>query len=222
MNVKWSGDHEVMERDVVLPDGRVLHAYDSHPDDDDRAVVVWHHGTPNVGFPPTPLASACDRLGMRFLGFDRPGYGGSTPHPDRTVGDVGGDVAHMLDTLGLGEVRTMGHSGGGPHALACAALLPDRVLAAVAVSAPAPFSAGGLDWFAGMASAGVAANYAAARGREALERYSDEDADFGFTPEDEVALEGRWAWFLDVVGPATGSTGRVDDLLAAVRPWAFD
>ena len=224
MTAPWSNERELAQRDVMLPDGRTLRVYDTHPDGASRAVVVWHHGTPNIGTPPEPLVVASDRLGMRFVGFDRPGYGGSTANPGRTVGDVAGDVARALDALGVNDVRVLGHSGGGPHALACAALLPDRVLGAVTISAPAPFDAEGLDWFAGMASAGVAQNQAAALGREALQAYSDEQDDFGFTPGDEEALAGRWAWFLDVVHPAlaTGRAGQIDDLLASVRPWGFD
>ncbi|MDP9145351.1 MAG: alpha/beta hydrolase, partial [Actinomycetota bacterium] len=165
-----------------------------------------------------------DRLGGRFIGFDRPGYGGSTPDPDRTVGAVASNFVHVLDALGIENFHVMGHSGGGPHALACAALLRDRVLGAVTISAPAPFNADGIDWFAGMAPAGVAQNRAAAQGRQKLDSHSGDDDDFGFTPGDEQALQGRWAWFLDVVRPAlgTGSAGRVDDLLASVRPWGFD
>jgi pimeloyl-ACP methyl ester carboxylesterase len=212
----------VVERDVVLPDGRVLHLYDTHPGDDNRAVIVWHHGTPNMGSPPQPLAPILDRFGVRFIGFDRPGYGGSTPDPDRTVGAVAANLLHVLDALSIENVHVMGHSGGGPHALACAALLPDRVLGTVTISAPAPFHADGLDWFTGMAAAGVAQNRAAARGRQTLEGYADDEDDFGFTPADEQALQGRWSWFLDVVRPATGSAGHVDDLLASVRPWGFD
>jgi pimeloyl-ACP methyl ester carboxylesterase len=221
--VRSSDRAVVVERDVVLPDGRVLHVYDTHPDDDERAVIVWHHGTPNMGPPPEPLTPILDRLGGRFIGFDRPGYGGSTPDPERTIRATATNVVHVLDALGIENFRVMGHSGGGPHALACAALLPDRVLGAVTISAPAPFNTDGLDWFAGMAPAGVAQNRAAAQGRQTLESHSDDD-DFGFTPEDERALQGRWAWFLDVVRPAlaTGSAGRVDDLLASVRPWGFD
>jgi pimeloyl-ACP methyl ester carboxylesterase len=59
------------------------------------------------------------------------------------------DVAAIADALGIGRFAVLGHSGGGPHALACAALLPERVIAAVSVSGPAPFDAAGLDWFAG-------------------------------------------------------------------------
>lgn len=158
----WGG--MAAERDVELPDGRTLHVYDTHPGDDARTMVVWHHGTNNIGPPPTPLAADADRLGMRFIGFDRPGYGGSTARPGRDVAAVADDVNRVLDTLGVGEVAVMGHSGGGPYALACAAALTGRVTRAIVVSSPAPFGAAGLDWFDGMAPAGVAQNRAAVQG----------------------------------------------------------
>ena len=224
MRAEWAGGREVAQRDVELTDGRTLHVYDTHPGETTRSVVVWHHGTPNVGPPPTPLASVAEQLGVRFLGFDRPGYGGSTVHPDRTVASVVGDVAEVLDRLGVGVAGAMSHSGGGPYALACAALLPDQVERAVVISSPAAYGGPGFDWFAGMAEAGVTQNRAALQGRAALDALPDDLGDFGFTPGDGSALEGRWAWFLDVVRPAqaTGRAGQVDDLLASVRPWGFD
>ena len=65
----------------------------------------------------------------------------------------------------------MGHSGGGPHALACGALLPDRVVAVVVGAGLAPYGADGLDWFAGMVPAGVASLRAAVAGRAAKEAH---------------------------------------------------
>ncbi|MBA3524258.1 MAG: alpha/beta hydrolase, partial [Geodermatophilaceae bacterium] len=76
------------EFDVELPGGRVLHAYDTHPDGHDRSTVLWHHGTPNIGTPPEPLAEDAERLGLRWVSYDRPGYGGSTPVLDRAVGSA--------------------------------------------------------------------------------------------------------------------------------------
>jgi pimeloyl-ACP methyl ester carboxylesterase len=215
----------VRETDVLLPDGRVLHAYHA-AGPADAAAVCWHHGTSNLGAPPEPLLTPAEQVGLRWFSFDRPGYGGSTLMPGRTVGSIAADAAAVADALEIGRLVVIGHSGGGPHALACAALLGDRVTAAVALAGPAPYDAAGLDWFAGMAPAGVASNRAAARGRAAREAWEDEagDTDFGFTEADEAALDGRWSWVLDVVRPAIaqGPAGAIDDDLAAVSPWGFD
>jgi len=90
----------IREVDVTLADGRVLHAYDAGADADAaRLVVVWHHGTPNIGLPPEPLFPASDRLRIRWIGYDRPGYGGSDPAPDRDVGSAAGDVAALAETV---------------------------------------------------------------------------------------------------------------------------
>ena len=120
----------------------------------------------------------------------------------------------------------MGDSGGGPHALACAAILPGRVLATVCMSGPAPFGAEGLDWFAGMTPSGAAEYRAAATGRAALEAYFA-SAEFDpevFTPADHAALFGPWSWMGTVAGQAlaTGQGGMVDDDLAYVTPWGCD
>ena len=76
----------MVEFDLELGDGRTLHAYDTGADDaDDRLAVLWHHGSLNVGAPPEPLFPAAEGLGIRWVSYDRPGYGGSTPRPDRDV-----------------------------------------------------------------------------------------------------------------------------------------
>jgi pimeloyl-ACP methyl ester carboxylesterase len=213
----------VTEVDLRTPDGRNLHVYDTGGT---GLPVVWHHGTPNVGEPPEPLFPAAERLGVRWLSYDRPGYGGSSPRVGRDVASAAGDVAVLADALGVDRFAVVAHSGGVPHALACAALLPGRVTAAVGVAGPAPFDADGLDWFAGMAASQVASLGAAAAGRAAKERYETDDGghDPELVPADEAILTGDWSWLLDVVGPAVvaGPQARIDDDLAFVAPWGFD
>jgi pimeloyl-ACP methyl ester carboxylesterase len=216
----------ITETDLELGDGRTLHAYDTGADvTDGRLAVFWHHGSPNIGAPPEPLFAAADRLGIRWVSHDRPGYGGSTPRPDRDVASAAGDASAVADALSIDRFAVMGHSSGGSHALACAALLQERVLGVVVVAGMAPFGAEGLDWFEGFGSAGVAELRAAAVGRAALEKHLAESEDEPeFTPEDEAALAGEWSWFIDVVRPALadGMGGFVDDDLAGVGAWGFD
>ena len=217
----------VTETDLQLSDGRRLHVYDTRTDAADESLAVfWHHGTPNIGEPPEPLLPAAAERGIRWVSHDRPGYGGSTHHPGRDVAAAAADVAGIADALGIGQFAVMGHSGGGPHALACAALLPERVLGAVCVSGLAPFDAEGLDWFAGMVAFGAAELRAAIEGRAVLEVYlASNDFDLEqFTPADHAALAGRWSWLGKVAGQgaANGPGGMLDDDLAYVGPWGFD
>ncbi|MEU4428763.1 alpha/beta hydrolase [Actinoplanes sp. NPDC024001] len=211
----------VKESDISGPDGAVLHAYDWGSGD---RVVMWHHGTPNIGLPPQPLFAAAERLGVRFISYDRPGYGGSSPLPGRDFASAGRLAAAVADGLGVDEFAVYGHSSGGPHALACAALLPDRVTAAVSISGLAPFTADGLDWFAGMGPGSLASLGAAAAGREAKQAQAQAGGEPDFTAGDWAALEGEWGWFGSVVEPAmAGGPGPlIEDDLANVGPWGFD
>ena len=220
----------VTEIDIHLADGRALHAYDTRADgaaSPGPAAVFWLHGSPNIGSPPEPLFAAAEANGLRWVSYDRPGYGGSSPHDGRTVASAAADVAAIADALGIGRFAVLGHSGGGPHALACAALLPERVIAAVSVSAPAPLDAEGLDWFAGWSPGIAAENRAAAAGRAALETHwaeaEPEDMSAFFTEADLAALGGSWSWLAGVVDQAMqqGSEGFLEDTLAGVQPWGF-
>jgi pimeloyl-ACP methyl ester carboxylesterase len=144
-----------VERTVRTADGRILAVEDAgylagRP-------VLVHNGTPMSRRLYGPNVADAAGRGLRLISYDRPGYGGSTPQPGRTVADCASDVRAICAALGIGRLAMWGLSGGGPHVLACAALLPDLVTAAAALGSCAPFEAEGLDWFAGMGSAVTAA-----------------------------------------------------------------
>jgi len=217
-----------VDLDLTLSDGRILHVYDSLPgyDGGDRLAVLWHHGTPNIGTPPRPLFADSERLGLRWVSYDRPGYGGSTRRPGRDIASAGEYGAVVADALGIERFAVVGHSGGGSHALGCAAALGDRVLAVVSAAGLAPRDADGLDWYGGMVASGVAALTAAERGLSAKEEFESSGVEYDpeFTDRDMAALGGEWSWFNEIVGPAVagGPGGQVDDDIAYVMPWGVD
>ncbi|QYN31711.1 alpha/beta hydrolase [Pseudonocardia sp. DSM 110487] len=207
-------------RDLRLADGRDLRIHDTGDGD---TALVWHHGTPQTGALYEPLLGLARQRGFRLVSCARPGYGGSTPQPGRAVGSAASDLAHVADVLCLDRFAVMGSSSGGSHALACAALLPDRVTGVACFAAIAPFT-GDDSWFAGMADDG--ALRAAMAGREARLRYA-EQSEFDpatFTTADFEALSGTWEAMGVDAGTAgrAGPDGQVDDDIALVTPWAAD
>src|SRR5215470_11696635 len=126
---------------IPLPDGREIDVLTTGPEDGFPLVV--HGGTPSGLVVDSKIAAAATDRGLRFVLTARPGYEGSTPRPGRRVRDVAADVAGVLDALGAGEFVSIGMSGGGPHSLACAALLPGRCLAAASVAGVGPYLAEG-------------------------------------------------------------------------------
>jgi pimeloyl-ACP methyl ester carboxylesterase len=211
-----------LERDVRLDDGRTLHVYDTGPLEAEALTVVWHHGTPQTGVLLDPLVSAAAERSIRLLSYGRPSYGGSTPRPGRDVASAAGDVAGVADACGVGRFAVMGASGGGPHALACAALLPERVSAAVTLGGMAPLT-DELGWFEGMVAPGALRT--AMEGRGARARYAETDQ-FDpecFTAADWAALAGDWSSLGADAGRANeaGPDGQIDDDVAYVSPWGF-
>lgn len=201
--------------------------------------VVVHHGTPMAGLLYEPHARDAAARGIRLVGYSRPGYGASTPQPGRTVSAAAADAAELADALGIDRFATWGISGGGPHALACAALLPDRVVAAASLAGVAPFGAEGVDFLEGMGEANHEEFGAALAGREPLRALLEPQADQlrGTDPAvfvalfetllsevDRDVLTGEVAAYLhrcDLVGLERGVDGWLDDDLAFVAPWGF-
>jgi pimeloyl-ACP methyl ester carboxylesterase len=196
-------------------------------------------GTPGSRHLYGPVAQDAAARGLKLISYDRPGYGGSSPQPGRTVADCAEDVRAICAALGLDRLAMWGMSGGGPHVLACAALLPDLVTAAASLASVAPHGADGLDYFAGMGEDNVdddrlfLTDEAAARAkmdkdREEILATSPEDAAKGIasllTPTDAAALVGDLAEYLafsEREGLAPGSQGWWDDN-CHLRPWGFD
>ncbi|MEV0969035.1 alpha/beta fold hydrolase [Microtetraspora glauca] len=155
-----------MTATVRTPDGRNL-AVDERGRPGGNPVFLLH-GTPGSRLGPVPRASVLYRLGIRLISYDRPGYGGSDRKFGRSVADVAKDVSTIADALGIDRFAVAGRSGGAPHALACAALLPERTTRVAALVPLAPRAAEGLDWFEGMARSNIIEFTAAANGHQAV------------------------------------------------------
>lgn len=226
---------------VPGPGGRTLEVLTEG--DPDGPVLLFHGGTPSAVAEFPMLDEAARANGLRVVTYSRPGYGESTPRPapGQYVDDVA-DMVAVLDHLGVDEFVTLGWSGGGPRALSCAALLPDRCRGAATVSGVAPFDAEGLDWFDGMAEENHEEYTSAQAGAEVYEAYlvdhvlpmlacqPDElEEAFGslVTPVDAAVLSADFADWLSRAfnhAAAQGAVGVRDDGLAAMHPagWGFD
>jgi pimeloyl-ACP methyl ester carboxylesterase len=230
--------HSAERHQVNAADGRTLEVQTAGPDE--GVVLLFHHGTPGSGLPSPGLVAAATERGLRYVSVARPGYAGSTRRPDRSVADVAEDAAAVLDDLGVDRCYTLGWSGGGPHAMACAALLSDRVIAAATIGSVAPYGVAGLDFLAGMGRENIEEFGAALAGSAALipmlegwasavrgvtgSEVADSLGDL-IPPVDRAALTGEFA---DSVAAdirhslEPGIWGWHDDDLAFARPWGFE
>jgi pimeloyl-ACP methyl ester carboxylesterase len=227
----------VTEHRIKTADGRTLAVQEAG--DPGGKPVLAHNGTPNTRqlYPPV-AADAADR-GIRLISYDRPGYGESDPQPGRSVASCAGDVRAVCSALGITRLATWGVSGGGPHALACAALLPDLVAAAASLASLAPYPAEGTDWFAGMGQENVddfklalsdpaAVRVKTDKDREGMLAATPEDLHTQFasllTPVDAAVLTGELARYLVLStkdGLSPGAQGWYDDGMALISPWGF-
>ena len=140
-------------RSVMTSDGRTLTVREGG--DPEGFPVLFISGTPGSSTIYEPHARDAAERGIRLFSYDRPGYGDSTRHKGRKVADCAPDIAAVCDALGVERFCVWGISGGGPHALAAAALMPDRVIAAAALASVAPYDAEGLDFLEGMGEQNV-------------------------------------------------------------------
>jgi pimeloyl-ACP methyl ester carboxylesterase len=218
-------------------DGRELTVYDEG--DPAGPAILVHHGTPAAGAPYPGWVEDASARGARLIAYDRPGYGASTAAAGRIVGDAARDAAAIMDALGVKRFTTWGVSGGGPHALACAALLPDRVSAACSIGGVGPFDADGLNYFSGMGQDNLVEFGLAMAGREHIGPFATAAAaemlenleDLAVSIQtlvaepDRVALAGplgRW-WAESVrVSFSNGADGWIDDDLAFIAPFGFE
>ena len=233
MTARGSTEHR-----VETPDGRVLQVLERGVPEG-RPVLV-HGGSPNSRLLFDHTVELAERQGIRLISYDRPGYGGSSRHAGRTVADCAADVRTIATALGIDRLAVWGASGGGPHAIACAALLPELVPAVAVLASLAPWGAEGLDYFADMGEMNVEdfklmlEDPTAARAKYEQDRLDmlalGADELLGYletllSPVDAAVLTGALAEFLvesSRDGLATTSDGWWDDGVAFMGPWGFE
>lgn len=226
---------------ALAPDGRTLTF--AEWGDPDGFPVFSLHGTPNSRFARHYDERVYREAGARVITYDRPGYGGSDRHPGRRVVDCVSDVTVIAASLGVGRFAVVGTSGGGPHALAVAARLPDRVSRAACVVGVAPYDTPDFDWLEGMDPLNVQELGWALAGEEVLVPELEREAaetlkrvaadpakllgdDWKLSEADRAALAGheRHAVIRQDVAETfrRGVWGWVDDDRAFISPWGFD
>jgi pimeloyl-ACP methyl ester carboxylesterase len=231
-------DRLLTQHSVIVSTGRALTAETSGPADGWPVFLL--HGTPGSRNGPKPRSTLLHLMGIRLITYDRPGYGGSTRHESRRVADAADDVAAIADYFGIARFSVVGRSGGGPHALACAALLPHRVHRTAVLVGIAPHNAAGLQWFKGMAEDNVREYSTADRDLATLverlrlraertvhdpetliEFLRDQMAEADRRVVDQVSIRRLLTdTYLEAL--RAGPYGWIDDVLAFRDDWGFD
>ena len=229
---------ETTTHSITTKDGRTLTFNEAGQPD--GVPILALHGTPGSRHLFPQLVEDAQLHGYHLLSYNRPGYGGSTPHPGRNVANAAEDIAEIAAQLNLDRLGIWGISGGGPHALAAAALLPELVPAAVSLASLAPYHAEELDWFSGMGQDNLDEFGAALESRGKLEEYIKAEVPAMLNadpkslvnalisllcPADVAVFTEDYAEFsLKRIreGIEKRIDGWVDDDLAFVKPWGFD
>jgi pimeloyl-ACP methyl ester carboxylesterase len=223
---------------ITLPDGRDLELEVSGPETGNA--VLFIHGTPGASHQFGQMARAAEQRGHRLVTWSRAGYGASSRRAGRDVASETDDVVAVLDHLGAETCVVAGWSGGGPHALACGALIPDRVSAVLCIAGVAPYEAEGLDFLSGMGQENVEEFGTALEGEDALRPYLEamrpamqaitadeinQELTTILPPVDKAAVTGELGEYLAHEfrqAVSVGIDGWLDDDLAFTRPWGFE
>ena len=228
----------VQARHLEAVDGRRLRAEVAG---DGRRVVLVQVGSPNAGVLYGDWVEDAAARGLTLIAYDRPGYGDSSRLPGRTVADCVADVRRLSEVVGFERCVVWGFSGGGPHALACGALLDDLVAAVATIGSPAPFDAPGLDLSAGWPDEAQEDHALFLSDRAAWERQGEqqreellamsagelaEEWSAGKSPVDGAVLQGEFgAWLHRAAQAAVASSAEGwtdDDIAWSHSPWGFD
>ena len=224
---------------MQLPDGRTLEFCRSGPEEA-QTLLVFHVGSPSAAVDFPNVTSAAASRGVRTVTYSRAGHAGSTRKPGRIAADEAADTAALADRLGASTFLVAGWSGGGPGALACAALLPDRVRGCTVLAGAAPPQEVGPAWFEWWGEDDREELRAFAAGetepyRSAYEEMAASFADLtgpgiaawpGTPPADVRAFE-RSPEVGDALadsirrGVGSGVEGWMDDAFAQTHPWGF-
>lgn len=225
---------------VQTRDGRSLDVYVGGDASAAGGTLLFLHGSPSSGIQPPGMQATAADLGLRLVSFTRAGYGSSSRNPGRSVASIVADAIDVLDALGAPQAWVLGWSGGGPHALACAALAPDRFPAAALIGGVAPYPAEGIDWFEGMGPENVEEFQATLADPENSVRAMDRlypiwrevtgaeiaDTFGGLIDEvDRGSLTGEFAEYTAAAtreGLRESYWGWVDDDWAFTKAWGFD